>query len=81
MDGYDLLGRAVKDDAGKLTIKTNPLDEATVELAKKDIKASKPSPVSPMPEALLNILKKDEILDLLAYIESGGDKGHAVFKK
>ncbi len=79
--GDVVVGRAVKDDGLKLTIKPNPIDEATVELAKKDIKASKPSPVSPMPEALVNILKKEEILDLLAYIESGGDKGHAVFKK
>jgi len=27
----------------------------------------------------VNILTKDEILDLLAYIESGGKKDHAAF--
>jgi hypothetical protein len=31
------------------------------------------SPVSAMPSNLLDVLTKDEILDLLAYIESGGN--------
>jgi hypothetical protein len=30
---------------------------------------------------LLAMLKKDEILDLLAYVLSGGNKEHAMFAK
>ena len=40
-----------------------------------------PSKVSPMPPMLLSMLKKDEILDLIAYVLSGGDKTNAVFAK
>jgi len=38
------------------------------------------SKVSPMPEGLINMLKQDEILDLVAYVLSGGDAKHAMFK-
>lgn len=33
-----------------------------------------------MPPMLLAMLKKDEILDLLAYVLSGGDASNAMFK-
>jgi len=36
--------------------------------------------VSPMPEGLLNMLKEDEILDLAAYVLSGGDPKNKMFK-
>ena len=39
------------------------------------------SKISPMPEGLVNILNKNEILDLLAYIESGGKQTAAAFSK
>jgi ribosome assembly protein YihI (activator of Der GTPase) len=39
---------------------------------RKDIESIENSKVSPMPEGLLNTLQKDEILDLLAYLLSGG---------
>jgi hypothetical protein len=32
-----------------------------------------------MPEGLVNILAREEILDLLAYLESDGDPQHAAF--
>jgi len=34
-----------------------------------------------MPPMLLNMLKKEEVLDLLAYVLSSGNKDHAMFKK
>ena len=34
-----------------------------------------------MPTGLLNPLTKDEILDLFAYVLSGGDPRHEVFAK
>jgi len=34
-----------------------------------------------MPEGLVNILTKEEILDLLAYIEAGGKREHAAFAR
>ena len=48
---------------------------------RKQVKSIELSKVSPMPPGLLMMLKKDEILDLLAYILSAGDKTNAMFKK
>ena len=50
-------------------------------MKKNDVERIDPSKVSPMPEGLVNILSKDEILDLMAYIESGGKRNHAAFKR
>ncbi len=33
-----------------------------------------------MPEGLANLLTREEILDLLAYMESAGNRQHAAFK-
>jgi len=37
-----------------------------------EIAARKPSALSPMPEGLVNILSKFELLDLLAFLEADG---------
>ena len=47
---------------------------------RKEVKSIEPSKISPMPPMLLMMLKKEEILDLLAYLLSGGDKSNAMFK-
>jgi hypothetical protein len=45
------------------------------------VESIEPSKVSMMPPNLLMMLKKEEILDLVAYVLSGGDSNHAAFKK
>jgi putative heme-binding domain-containing protein len=52
-----------------------------VNIDRKRIEEMKPSKISPMPENLLAPLTRDEILDLLAYVISGGDKTNRVFQK
>jgi putative heme-binding domain-containing protein len=82
IEGGDVVvGRVVGEEGGKLLVRTNPLEEQVTAVPKDKLKASKPSPVSPMPEGLVNILRKDEILDLLAYIESGGKQNDPRFLK
>ena len=44
-----------------------------------DVEVRKLSPLSPMPEGLVNVLSKDEILDLIAYMEAGGRRDHPDF--
>jgi putative heme-binding domain-containing protein len=51
-----------------------------VSIDRKEVKSIEASKVSPMPPRLLMMLKKEEILDLTAYILSGGDKENAAFK-
>ncbi|MCB1092900.1 MAG: hypothetical protein KDL87_15290, partial [Verrucomicrobiae bacterium] len=48
---------------------------------RKLVKSIEPSPVSPMPPMLLAMLNQDEILDLVAYVLSGGDRGNGMFGK
>ena len=76
-DGDDVTGRIVEDTAEKLVIVTNPLTQDKVEVRKADVRDQTPSRVSPMPEGLLNSFQKEDILDLLAYIESGGKNQRA----
>ena len=47
----------------------------------KNIKSIEDSKVSMMPPGLINLMKEDEVLDILAYILSRGDKNHEMFKK
>jgi hypothetical protein len=46
-----------------------------------DVKSRELSKASLMPPGLLNTLTEDEILDLLAYLESMGDEKHPNFSK
>jgi putative heme-binding domain-containing protein len=56
-----------------LKIATEPLAPTRLtEILKADIDTSQPSPQSFMPEGLLDTFDKDEVLDLLEYLRSGG---------
>jgi putative heme-binding domain-containing protein len=50
-----------------------------VTIAKSDIESHDWSPLSPMPAGLLNRFELEEILDLLAYVQSGGNPRQANF--
>jgi hypothetical protein len=75
-------GRIVAEDDHKLTVLTSPEDPTKItDLAKEDIDEIHPSAVSIMPADLLKPLNQDEVLDLLAYLLSRGEKGNAMFRK
>ena len=69
-------GRIVDEDENHIVIQPNLLARDRVSIQKSDVAERRPSKVSPMPDGLLNQFSKDEILDLLAYLISGG-KGSA----
>jgi hypothetical protein len=71
----------VDEDERKVVLQPSLLASERVEIKTSDILERRPSRVSPMPEGLLNQLTKDEILDLLAYIESAGKEKAANFKR
>jgi len=82
LDDKTYVGKIVNDTGGKYTIVIDPENSTkTVELKKDDVVSVKPSNVSLMPEKLLNSLNENEVLDMLAYMLSRGDSGHAMFKK
>jgi putative heme-binding domain-containing protein len=80
-NGDDVTGRLVEENDERLVLVTNPLSGERAEIKKRDVAKRAPSKISPMPEGLVNILTKEEILDLLAYIEAGGKREHAAFKQ
>jgi putative heme-binding domain-containing protein len=80
-DGEDITGRIVDENDDRLLVHPSPLLTERVEVKKADIAERRPSPVSPMPQGLLNQLSKEEILDLIAYIEAmGKERGTAHFR-
>jgi putative heme-binding domain-containing protein len=72
-DGEELVGMIVKEDAETVTVQTGPSDTLIQPVKKSNIKKRELQTSSMMPLGLLSLLTKEQILDLLAYIESGGN--------
>jgi len=73
-DGRVVTGLVIGEDDTHLQVSADPLrPQMLTTLAKDEIEAESKSPVSTMPEDLLNTLEMDEVLDLLAYLEAGGN--------
>jgi putative heme-binding domain-containing protein len=70
-DGKTHSGSLESEDDERVVLKPNPLAPDTVEIGKAMIKERTISEVSPMPAGLLNALKAEQILDLLAWFENG----------
>jgi putative heme-binding domain-containing protein len=79
-DGSTVMGSLESEDDERVVLKPNPLSPETVEIGKSLIKERSVSETSPMPAGLLNALKAEQILDLLAFIEAGGDAKKAHFQ-
>ena len=80
-DGRVVIGRIIEETPDKVVVRPNPLEPATVSIAKAEIVSRGHSKISPMPAGLLNTFTTEEILDLLAYLESLGDPKHPNFSK
>ncbi len=79
--GKTITGLIVKDEPQSVQILTNPLKpEEVIVLPKDEIEEMEPSTVSTMPKGLLMTLTADEILDLLAFLEAGGNPDHPLFR-
>ena len=62
-----------------LSLIVNPFTGEKRNCPKKDIVKRELSPVSLMPMGLLFTFTQDEVLDLLAYLESGGNEKAPLF--
>lgn len=74
-------GQVEADDGTTLTIRANPLAAETVKLKKADVAKQRPARLSLMPEGLVDTLSEEEILDLIAYLRSAGNKDDKAFSK
>lgn len=72
-DGDELVGMVVSEDPEVVRVQTGPSAALIQPVKKSDIKKRTPQGSSQMPLGLLNLLTKEQVLDLLAYIESSGN--------
>ncbi|WP_254510584.1 c-type cytochrome [Anatilimnocola floriformis] len=79
--GEVFAGRILDENDEKITIRTDPFAKELVTVLKKDIEERQKSPVSEMPQGLINTLTKDEILDMVAYLRAAGKADDKAFKK
>jgi len=80
-NGETMSGVVVNLSGDGVTINTDLSDpNQRVNVDRKEVKSIELSTVSPMPPTLLMMLKENEILDMLAYILSAGEKSNAMFK-
>jgi uncharacterized repeat protein (TIGR03806 family) len=78
--GKTIEGRIAKENDRELVLHTGALG-TPITIAKNEIEDRKLSTTSTMPTRLLDTLEKSEILDLLAYLLSGGDAKCAAFQR
>ena len=80
-DGSEVYGVVVNLKGDTVVVNTDLTDpNQRVNIDRKKVESMEVSPVSPMPPMLLNMLTKEEILDLLAFTLSGGDRENEMFK-
>ena len=81
-NGDIVTGVVVNMNGERVSVNTDMFDpNQRVNVNRPQVESIEPSKVSPMPPGLLNLMQKDEVMDLLAYILSGGDRNHPAFKK
>jgi len=81
-DGRFITGRIVNLAGDGMKINTDMYDpDKQVNVDRRSIADMRPSPVSMMPNGLLDTLNREDILDLLAYLLSRGRREDAMFKQ
>ncbi|MCC9604979.1 c-type cytochrome [Blastopirellula sp. JC732] len=81
-DGKLHTGVVVNLNGDSMTLNTDLTDpNERVNINRNDIEEMAVSKISAMPTGLFKSMTKEEILDLTAYLISGGDSGHGFFQK
>jgi putative heme-binding domain-containing protein len=80
-DGTVVVGKVANLSNDELMVITNMLEPDNItKIRRGKIDEQLPSPVSMMPAGLVDTLTEDEILDLMAYLRSGGDRSFEAFQ-
>lgn len=80
--GKQHIGRIVNLHVDNIDVNTDMLDPNKLERVNRNqIESMEMSKISMMPEGLIDTLNRDEILDLVAYLYSRGDRNHKMFQK
>ena len=70
--GEVFTGRVTNEGPDFLEIRTDPFGGATTRVDKSAVLERQPATVSEMPAGLVNVLTREEVLDLVAHMRSGG---------
>ncbi len=80
-DGRVITGRVVNLQGDGMSIQTDMLSPARLtRISAGNVESQRLSEVSVMPTGLLDTFQVDEILDLMAYVLSRGDRANAMFQ-
>ncbi len=81
-DGRQIIGRVVNLAGDNMMINTDMLDpNKLIGVNRNLVESIEHSKISMMPEGLIDTFTRDEILDLVAYLYSRGDRSHKMFRK
>lgn len=81
-DGGSLVGKITDEDGENYFLSQNPFAPADIKkVPKNTVSRKKNSDVSIMMPGLVNRLNEEELKDLMAYLISGGNANHAVYKQ
>ncbi len=82
VDGDRYTGVVVNLNGDTVMLNTDPAQpNLQKSIDRKEVQSIEQSKVSPMPTGLLNVMTQDEILDLVAYVLSGGSAENEMFRK
>lgn len=79
-NGNKVAGRIKSETDAEVILMPNPFNETyTTTITTDEIVKRELSPISPMPAGLLNRLNKEEIVDLFAYLNAGGNENDKIY--
>lgn len=80
-DGTAASGRVIYQNDQEIAVAANPYDfSQLLKTPIADIDKVELSATSMMPSGTIDLMNKDELMDLIAYLVSGGNKKHPVFR-
>jgi putative heme-binding domain-containing protein len=80
-DGKEITGRVLEDSPTQIVVGVDALTDRKVTVQPSEVRHRVVSKVSSMPEGLLSAWGREDILDLLGYLESNGQEESPIFKR
>ena len=81
-NGSSRYGRIIFKNESEIALASNPFNFGDVQkIPASDVAEIKPSQISLMPPGTVSGMNQDELMDLMAYLISGGNRRHEVFKR